>query len=149
MEIDKNKVVDSKGKVNPMLKHFFFSAFRSKKEYRKLAKVYGKLMKAIIDLTPTTGTLHLSFEQKGKATILTAKKINETVISQKENEGLVITESKQPFSEEERQQFLKNFKVTKEQMDGLKRAFILLDFDKKGAIVSLISKDGSKQNITF
>ena len=110
--------------LNPMMKHFFFSSFKGRKEFKNLQKIHGEIVRvAIIIETIDNAVLRIDFKN-----------------------GVV---EKVPFSQEEINGFLKTLNVKKSTIDESKNIFVLMDFTTKAIHVQQTKKDGQKFSITL
>lgn len=107
-----------------MLKHFFFSSFKRRKEFKALSTIHGEIKTvAIIIMSLQNSSLKITF----------ANDKSESV----------------PFTEKEITAFLKALQVKKESIEESKSVFVLLNFDTKGIHVQQTKKNGEKINIVL
>ncbi len=108
--------------INPYLKHFFFSSFKSRKEIKEAEKRIGKINSVSIIIT----------EEK---TFMRAVSDSETVDT--------------PFTDEEKKQLIKTFKVKEETIKQSKSIFVMLDMNKKNIYIRQNLLNGEKKEITL
>lgn len=123
IKMPSNIEVEKDGKINPMLKNFFFYTFKRKKEFKELSKIHGQIKSVGIILTPEKSTLKITF-------------VSEHIEST-------------PFTEEEIKSFLKVLNVKPETIKESKSVFVVIDFITRVIKVQQVKKTGEKFNVTL